>query len=166
MARIDLYQLDDFNDNFAPNKRNGDVAMWSTTSNEFVPIARFGNHYYRNRKDTPFSTSSTGFQIAHEYETPNVVPVGLYHVYWYGLLQTGNNQATIEAEVRENNVRLLTNNIQIATRNLSENWAVMFTTSIEVVTERKLLFDVYIRRNGASQLVYATESQFEVYQIL
>jgi hypothetical protein len=164
MSRIDLYQLDEFNNDFAPNKLDGDVPMWDGANSQFKPVVRFGNSYLSTCVETPISTSSTTFQQAAVLTTP-VLPIGTYAIFFCGLIQTGNTSASIELRIRENELSLLPVNIQVSTTNASEAAPVTCMCEKEITTARALSLDVFFRRQGANQPVTVLGSRFVVYRV-
>lgn len=81
MSRIDLYQLDDFNDDFAPNKVDGSVPVWDGVNSRFKPLPYptgvFGTEFQKFESQGLTVTSSTSF-INKISGTTSVLPVGTY----------------------------------------------------------------------------------------
>jgi hypothetical protein len=164
MSRIDLYQLDDFNENFAPNRKHGDIPMWDDTNGEFVPIVRFGNNFFSECVDTPISTSGTQFITAISATTPEV-PIGKYSVTYCGLVGLSGGNARMEIRPLENNQSLLPVNLQVAAASTDEVWPINCLCEVDVVAPRPISVVVSFRRQGANQTVTVYASRVRVYRI-
>lgn len=110
MARIDLHQLDEFNNQFVTNVEHGDVPVWDANTNngEFKPVpfqGVFGTEFYTYYDDTEVSTTSDVYQDYFDITTPSL-PAGDYLLLVQVVWRTSNARSLLELRLLKDTVEL------------------------------------------------------------
>lgn len=174
MARIDLYQLDEFDNDFAPNKANLDLPMWDGANNQFTPKniweILFGNYYYRYKGTnvTQTNTTSPNFTLHETYTTPVSLVPGTYRIACFFVFSTASTQSAVEAYITANGTNLCDQNFVEAgsiagdgTRQIAGSTFFYYT----LATSTPLTLGLYIARAGNPGNVTAYGANFEIMRI-
>jgi hypothetical protein len=121
MARIDLYQLDDFADDFAPNKVDGSVPLWDGVNEQFTPSTSMPNKVLYHNQPTDVSTTGTTFVTQHTH-TFTALPAGLYKLSWMFTFWTSSGSSMLEVRVRAGSTDLYPVNFYESNGSSSSNF--------------------------------------------
>jgi len=170
MARIDLYQLDDFADDFAPNKVDGSLPVWDGANSRFKPLpyitSTFSPVVYRNENATPSSTSSTSFISRHSYTSPSV-PAGTYKITYGFVYKTAAATTYLEVNTKENSVNLQTPDFKEGQANAAAAHR-LSSVLVTVATARALSLEMTYKKTGGTggQTVTIERSFFLIERVL
>jgi hypothetical protein len=168
MSRIDLFQLDEFNDDFAVNRVADSVPVWDGPNNRFKPLpypTGFSPVFYRNENAVSSGTSSTTFVSRHTYTSPSV-PAGTYKITYGVIFKTPSASAYLVVNTKENSVDLHTPDFQETTAAAAANAWRTWTAVVTVATARALSFNMTYRRQGGSGTVTIDRSFFVIERVL
>lgn len=176
MARIDLYQLDEFNDDFSPNVVGGDIPVWDAITNngQFTPKniweIIFGQYYYHYKGTNVTSTNSPSpaFTLHETYTTPDTLPAGTYRIACFFVFSTANTQSAVEAYLTANGTNLCDQNFIEAgsiaadgTRQIAGSTFFFHT----LASPAALTVNLYVARAGSPGQVTAYGNNLEIMRI-
>lgn len=171
MSRIDLYQLDDFNEDFAPNRFDMAVPVWDETGGQFKPVRFpkspfFGDEYQFTASQTDVATSSTVPQIYLNWNT-TVLPAGQYELFVQICWSTRNVTSSLEMDLLRNDVSLFDDKQNDSTANNSPEARsyVNGLAIIEVAAPASLNLKLTYRRLGSTQTVYIWNGLIRLFRI-
>ena len=171
MAKIDLYQLDDFNDDFAPNRVDRSIPMWDGQNNQFTPkyfgkAPHFGEEFQYFQTTDDVSTNGKEPQTYFSWNT-SVLPVGMYVVFTQICWRTSNVSSLLILDLLKNDVSLF-DHPQVESVSSNNNSVRSYVNGeglFEVTTPAVVNFKVKHAREGSSGTVYLYNGYIRVFRI-
>ena len=147
MSRIDLYQLDDFNGDFAPNKVDGSVPVWDGVNSQFKPLpySVFGQNHHFDDYVATANTTSSSFQTYRTWNTPTI-PAGVYRVFAAAIITTNSPSVYLELEVKADTVNVFPLNVYMGSGNTTGREPITRYDYLTVASQKSVQFITGYRR--------------------
>jgi len=166
MAKIDLYQLDEFDQDFAVNKVDGSVPVWDGTNSQFTPSTSMPPKVLSHNEPTDVSTTGTTFLTQHSYTFASL-PAGTYKLSWMFTFRTSKENTMLEVRVRAGGVDLYPINFYESNMNEQVDFRGIRTAwQYYVHAGGNLTMTLELRRQQQSGTVYVEDSTFEAMKII
>jgi len=171
MSRIDLYQLDEFNNDFVVNKGFRSVPMWDTASNQFTPVylgkaQSFGEEFQYVQTTVDVETTSTQAETYIDWNTAPL-PAGTYLVLAQVCWRTSNNSTLLAMDLLRDGVSLF-DHPQVEASGSNSNLVRSYVSGeglFTVVTHGPVNFKLTYRREGATGTVYLFNGYIRIYRV-
>lgn len=171
MARIDLYQLDEFDQDFAPNKVARSVPMWDSVNNQFTPAylsksQHFGEEFQYTHTTTDVETTTTTPAIYLEWNTASL-PIGTYLLFVQVSWRTSNNSTLLAMDLLKDGVSLF-DHPQVASVGSNNNDVRAYVNGegiFTVTTPGVVNFKINYSRKGATGTVYIFSGYIRIFRI-
>lgn len=173
MARIDLHQLDEFNNQFVQAVQDGDVPAWDADTNngEFVPrylgqAQRFGENFQFQLNTTDIESSLTTFQDYIDWTTTSL-PVGTYQLFVQVAWDTNNTNALLELQVLQDGVNIFPDNQVSASASTKPEVReyVLGIGQVQVTTEGPIRLQLQYKRSGSNGKLKIFNGYMQLYRI-